>query len=453
MTNVLRWLAHALAHAWRSRSALLLVLAAATVSVPGMANAEEAEVTDGAVQADVDTRSDEKIAERLAATFDSLESLAGVSVRVRAGVVQLSGEVLSAESRELAAQLARQIEGVTAVENDIQESQSLSRRLGALLTSLEERAYSLVAFLPLLGLALVVVALFALLARLARRVEPFYRWLSPNVFLRDLARQVVGAVLLLLGVLLALELLDATALVGTVLGAAGVAGLAIGFAFRDLIENYIASVLMSLRQPFAPNDHVIIEGYEGKILRLTSRATILLTLAGNHVRIPNAAVFKGSIVNFSRKPERQFDFAVGIGVEQDLTRARNVAEDTLQQLPGVLGEPEPVAVIEALGDSSVALRIYGWVDQREADWLRLRGEAIRAVKEAFDREAIEMPEPIQRIRVEPAAPSEPRRQPPRERREVEAAAETAPDSHLDREIQAERAAEEPDLLDPEAPRE
>ena len=439
-----------------SRRRRLAVIGLLVLVVGGVrpAAAEDAEATDGKVEAALDTRVDERIADRLRATFESLESLDEIEVEVSTGVVRLSGEVVSADSRELAGTLALQVEGVSAVENEIRETRSPRRRLAAVRESLEERAWKLLGFLPLLAIGLLVVISFAFLARLARRWEGVYAWLSPNLFVRDLARQAVGAAVLVSGVVLALELLDATALVGTVLGAAGVAGLAIGFAFRDMIENYIASVLLSLRQPFAPNDHVIVEGHEGKVVRLTSRATILMTLDGNHVRIPNAAVFKGAIVNFSRKPERRFDFSVGVGVEQDLARAQRLAVETLGQLDGVLGEPEAVAIVEALDDSTVALRVYGWVDQRESDWLRLRSEAVRCVKEAFDREGIEMPEPIQRVRVEGADRAGTRVAPetPPERR-PSPGQQTAPDRHLDREIQAERAAEEPDLLDSQAPRE
>lgn len=434
----------------------LLWLAAALLAAP--IAAEETAVAEGKVEATVDARADARIEERLRATFGTLEALDAVAVEVRAGVVRLRGEVLSADARELAGRLATQVEGVTAVENEIEETRSLERRLGAVVERLEDRALAALGSLPLLGVALVVIVAFALLAGLIRRWDGLYRRLTPNVFLQDLARQAFGAGMLLAGVLLALELLDATALVGTVLGAAGLAGLAIGFAFRDLIENYVSSILLSLRQPFAPNDHVMIGEQEGKVVRLTPRATILLSLEGNHVRIPNASVFKGAIVNFSRKPERRFDFAVGVGVEQDLTRARGVALETLASLPGVLSEPEPTAVVEALGDSSVVLRIFGWIDQRQADWLRVRSEAIRNVKEAFDRAGIEMPEPIQRVRVETSGQATPAVEPEAPApetaaREAPALEEIAPDSHLDREIEAERASQEPDLLDPGAPQE
>ena len=108
-----------------------------------------------------------------------------------------------------------------------------------------------------------------------------------NAFLRETAQQLVRIAVLLAGAPLALEILDATALVAALLGTAGLFGLVLGFAFWDLAENAIASLLLSLRRPFAPNDLVSIEGREGHVVRLTSRATVLLTIEGNHVRIPN----------------------------------------------------------------------------------------------------------------------------------------------------------------------
>lgn len=415
--------------------------------VVGTARAQEA--ADGTVEAKLDAGTDRRIEERLEATFASLDSLAGVEVAVGAGVVKLSGEVDSSEARELAGALARQIEGVSAVDDEIRESRSLARRTAVLADELEERAFAALRFVPLLLAAVLVLAIALWIARRLGRADRVFGWLTRNVFLQDLARQAAQGGVVVVGALLALELLDATAVVGAVLGAAGLAGLAIGFAFRDLAENYIASILLSLRQPFAPNDHVLIEGYEGKVIRLTSRATNLMTFDGNHVRIPNARVFKAAIENFSRKRERRFGFAVGIGVDENLARTQDLAASVLDAMEGVLDDPAPAVLVETLGDSNVALRVYGWIDQEKSDFWRVRSEAIRLVKNALDAAGVEMPEPILRIRVEgaeeaAAEPDDGRTVEPTEARDV------AADRHLDREIDAERAAEEPDLLQAEA---
>ncbi len=166
--------------------------------------------------------------------------------------------------------------------------------MGVVLERLADQAERMLAALPLLALAvLVLIAAWfiggwishrAVLARVSKR----------NPFLQDLARATVRWVFVALGMIVALEIMSATKLVGAVLGTAGVLGIALGFAFKDILENYLAGVLMSLRQPFAPRDHVVIDGNEGIIVALNARATILMTLEGNHLRLPNALVSAAS---------------------------------------------------------------------------------------------------------------------------------------------------------------
>ncbi|NNL84301.1 MAG: mechanosensitive ion channel family protein, partial [Myxococcales bacterium] len=333
------------------------------------------------------------------------------------------------------------VEGVAAVENRVAESRSVPRRLAVALERLEDRAWDAIESLPLFVLALASFVLAVVLARLLTRWDGLFRWMTGNTFLRDLARQVTRLAIVAIGALLALEILDATALVGAVLGAAGVAGLAIGFAFRDLVENYIASLLLSLRQPFSPNDLVRIVDHEGRVARLTSRATILVTAEGNHVRIPNSVVFKSTIENLTRKPERRFSISVGVGVEEDLVAAQDLGVATLRRMDGVLDAPPPASEVNALGDSSVLLTIHGWVDQDRADFVKVKSEATRLVKQAFDRRGIEMPEPIHRLRIENLAQAQPTPQ----QSGPEVMRDVSRDTYLEELVRDERNAEA-DLL-------
>jgi small-conductance mechanosensitive channel len=336
-----------------------------------------------------------------------------------------------------------QSEIVEALENTGERVDILSDRL----SELGDRVLEL---LPLLGLAIVIVVAFGIVARLLTGGDWLFRWVD-NRFARDLARHFARIVVIGAGVLVALELLDATSLVGAALGAAGVAGIAVGFAFRDIIENYLAGLLLSMRQPFAPNDYVSIDDAAGKVVRLTSRATILLTLEGNHVRIPNAKVFKAVLVNYTRNPLRQLNFEIEVGVNEDLVRAQELGAKTLVQMDAVLDRPAPYSLIERLGASSVPLRFFAWVDQSETDFFKAKSEAIRLVKAAFDEARIEMPEPIYRVVTQEAGPVGPEAA-PRPEVPIEEG-DTAADSRLDLQVEDERAAEGPDLLDEEAPRE
>ncbi|MFZ1863973.1 MAG: mechanosensitive ion channel family protein [Polyangiales bacterium] len=320
--------------------------------------------------------------------------------------------------------------------------------VSAKLAQLSDRALEL---LPLIGVALAVVLLSWLLARLLTGRDWLFRWIR-NSFLRDLVRRFARIAIIGFGVLITLELLDATALVGATLGAAGVIGIAVGFAFRDIIENYLAGLLLSMRRPFSPNDFVAIDGDEGKVVLLTSRATVLLTLEGNHLRIPNAKVFKAVVLNYTRNPLRQLHFEVGVGVKQDLVEAQRIALETLAGMDAVLDQPPPFALIQQLGDSNVPIRFHAWVDQTSTDFFKARSEAIRLVKTAFDDANVEMPEPIYRVYMQQSVES-PAQEIVRTEASAHEAGDTAADKRMDIQVQAERAAEGPDLLDEESPQE
>ncbi len=341
----------------------------------------------------------------LLAVYRRIDGLRDVRIHLEDGVLELSGTALSSEARTLAAELAREIPGVVWVDNRIAVETDVRKRLAPTWERMEEKGIAFLRFLPSLVLGLFLIGASVLLAVwVGNRSFPFDR-IAPNAFARNLLRQVLRTVIVLGGVLLALDLMAATALVGAVLGAAGLLGIAVGFAFRDIVENYLAGVLLSLRQPFAPNDHLQLAGHEGRVVRLTGREAILMTLDGNHVRIPNATVYKEVITNFTRNPRRRFLFSAGVAPWEDLGRALSLARSAVAGIPGVLEDPRPAVRVQELGDSAVELRITGWVDQRSADFSKVRSQALRAVKEAFEREGVATPPPEYGIRILESPPA------------------------------------------------
>lgn len=266
-------------------------------------------------------------------------------------------------------------------------------------TRLTDKVYELLTAIPMLGVALALVWAAWLLGGWLSRRTLLNRLATRNPFVKDLVQTTTRWVTVILGIVVALDLLDATAVVGALLGTAGVFVLALGFAFKDTLENYLAGVLMSVRQPFAPNDVVDIDGHHGSVVSLSSRATVLMTLDGNHVRLPNALVFRSVMVNYTRNPSRRFEFDVGVGVQEDLIEAMCLGTDTLSALDGVMGKPPPRAFIQSLADSNVQIRYFGWVDQRTHDFLLVRSEAIRTVKLALEAAGMDMPEPIYRLQL------------------------------------------------------
>ena len=348
---------------------------------------------------------DAAVAKRLRGIYAELEALGGIKVSVSNGVVTLSGTAQSVTAPGRATELAQQIGDVVDVVDETTIDSSLERRFDTTLERWESNLRAGLAALPAVLVAVTLFAVFWWLGRLVAARRTWFRRVTPNGFIAELVAGAFRILVTLIGVVLALSLLDATSIIGTVLGAAGIVGLAVGFAVRDTVENYIASILLSLRQPFAARDLVMINENEGRVARLTSRATILITLDGNHVRIPNAEVYKAIIVNYTRNPKRRFDFTVGVDTDLELQPAQALAVQTVREVPGVLPMPPAMALIEELGDSNVSLKVFCWIDQRGHDWRKVRSEAIRQVKQAFDAAGIVMPEPIYRLKLSPGGAS------------------------------------------------
>ncbi|MFG0246547.1 MAG: mechanosensitive ion channel domain-containing protein [Phycisphaerales bacterium JB052] len=381
----------------RTRTALIALLISAVFSHGVCAQPytpdEQQTPTSGFVEPEVALQAAEE-------ALSQIEGLEDGEAQVLGSVITITGTADDASVIDAAERAVIAATGAERVKNDITLSLDLQDRTRGAANRVSLRVESWIGYLPVIPIALLVVLIFALLAWLLGKLHwPFARF-TRNPFLQDIVRKLAQTVVMLSGVLLALDILDAMALVGGVLGAAGVAGIAIGFAFKDLIENYIASILLSLRQPFRPQDHVLIDGHEGLVTAMNTRTTVLTTFDGNVVRIPNATVFKTTIINYTTDPRRRFGFAVGVGSDVDLAQAIEVGTNIIEGTPGVLETPKPAALITKLGDSSITVQLYGWVDQSQHSFGKVQSIAMQNVKAEYDRLSIDMPEPIYKIRIE-----------------------------------------------------
>jgi small conductance mechanosensitive channel len=354
---------------------------------------------------DVDPE-DQRIRTRIAGIYALLEPLARVEVEVQQGVVLLSGSVSNQTQAERALTLALQIPGVVTVDDGIERRLDVQGNLSPMLSGIKSDLVQWTRALPLVALALLIFAVIVSLGYSLARWSTLWRRLSPNPFVAELAAQAVRMATVVIGLVVVLNLLGATAWMAAMLGGAGVVGLAIGFAVRDTMENYISSIMLSLRQPFRANDHVVINEFEGKVVRLTSRATVLMTLDGNQLRIPNSMVFKGVILNYTRNPQRRFMFELGVDSADDPVSAMQVGVDAMKSMPFVLTEPAVNAIIDSVGDSNTVIRFTGWINQRDTDFGRARSLAIRAVTSTLDKHGFSLPEPIYRLRFDSTPPQQ-----------------------------------------------
>jgi small conductance mechanosensitive channel len=245
-----------------------------------------------------------------------------VRVGVDDGVVTLQGRVDDDDSRNEITEVVKRVEGVRLVLNQMntdEESmtawESAAHEAGGLSRYLSRKWLLII-------VALVLVSLCALAAKqVAANSETLLSPFVGNVLLRSVVGSVLSSLLIIVGLLLALGLLDLTRIVLSILGLAGMAGLAVGFAFRDITENFIASVLLGLRRPFQIGDYITVAGQSGAVKSLNTRATVLVTLEGNHVRIPNAVIFKEIMINATASPSFRNSFDVMIPNETSTSQA------------------------------------------------------------------------------------------------------------------------------------
>ena len=458
-------------HRWLLTALILIMAVCPSACGPGLSGAANAQVqsadkpqpaAEPAIDPAANSGDDRAIANRLRGIFQEIEGMQEVAVAVDAGVVRLSGSVADDASADRAKAIAQRVSGVVTVETQFERDLSVGGNVEPVVDKLGTSLQSFLSALPLIGIALLVAMIVGLLGHLLASLMGFWKRVTPNIFLAELIAGSIRVVFIFVGIFIGLDILNATALIGAVLGGAGVIGLAVGFALRDTVDNYMSSIMLSIRQPFRANDHVLIGAQEGRVVRLTSRATILMTLDGNHLRIPNATVFKAEILNYSRNPQRRFSFELGVDVDDDPAAAIETGLAAINSQDFVLNDPEATAEIREVGDSNILITFHGWIDQRYSDYYKARGAAIRVTKNALEESGFALPEPIYRLRFDNVAPEflanlsqgNAGDMPDKKSRKAakEESLDVSPEDHVEKLVDSERSDDgSADLLDDQQP--
>ncbi len=227
----------------------------------------------------------------------------------------------------------------------------------------------------------IVLLLAATLARYARKR------LSPQVAI--LGRNVVrylGFVLILLTVMreMGFELTP-------FLGAAGILGLAIGFASQTSVSNVISGLFLLFERPFAIGDVIEVSGTSGIVLSVDLLSVKLRTFDNRYVRVPNESIIKNPLVNITRHPIRRFDLNLGVAYKEDIGQVIGILNEIADANPWCLDEPAPIIMFTGFGASELQIFFAVWF--AKADFAQLRSTIIREIKERFDAEGIEIPFP------------------------------------------------------------
>jgi small conductance mechanosensitive channel len=336
---------------------------------------------------------DEQIRERLQNILEATGWFIAPNVEVNNGVVFLTGQTETEEFKRWAGDLARNTQDVAAVVNQITIREPSVWDFEPALAGLREQGRTIVRALPLMAFSLLVLIIAALGARLAVSLARrfLHQRLSHSLLVNVMARS-IGVVVFLLGLYIVFQVAGLTGVALTVVGGTGLLGLILGIAFRDITENFLSSLFLSMQNPFHTGDLVEIDGTLGFVQMLTTRATVMMTLEGNHVQIPNSVVYKSKIFNYTSNPNGRVTFTVGIGYEDKITVAQELILGLLEEHPAVLKEPEPLVLVDSLGNATVNLQIFFWVNGRQHSLQKVRSSVIRLVKRTFQEAHISMPD-------------------------------------------------------------
>lgn len=179
------------------------------------------------------------------------------------------------------------------------------------------------------------------------------------------------------------------------LSAAGVVGIAVGFAAQTTLSNFISGLLLLSEKPFKVGDLINVDNIMGVVLSIDLMAVKVRTFDNKYVRLPSSQLIQNPLTNITRFPIRRLDVNVGVAYKEDVARVRETLMEVADHNPHCLDEPEPLIIFLQYGESSLDFLLAVWCVK--ADFLTLKNSIMQEIKEAFDREGIEIPFPHRTI--------------------------------------------------------
>jgi small conductance mechanosensitive channel len=335
---------------------------------------------------------DPAIKKTLTELLEQFPGVYKVEVGVKDGAVTLNGHVDDDDTIDDVTAFSEKVEGVRLVLNRMKTDAEVltGREMAAKVMGQYAQVVRKNWLLAILAVGFMLA--FGMLARaFARSSETLLGPFIRNPLLRSVVGSILSTLIVTGGILLGLSILNLTHAVISVLGLAGVVGLALGFAFKDIAENFIASMLLGVRRPFQIGDFITVAGKSGSVLSLNTRATLLITPEGNHVRIPNAVIYKETLVNASATPSALGSLDLMIPYEASTAEAIEAINQALQSTDGLLQEPTPRTLVNALEPGGVHLRATYWLPTRGIDGDKLQSDLRLKVKVAFQKLGIASP--------------------------------------------------------------
>ncbi len=271
----------------------------------------------------------------------------------------------------------------------------MEKFIDPLLEQLDSMWIGFVQALPMLGIAIVVLFITSYIAKfvamVAKRTSDKTS-IRPSLQILLIRFSKLGV--WIVGVLVAGAVIFPTLTPDKILGALGLGTLAIGFAFQDIFENFMAGIMIMLRKEMRIGDYVEVEGeIEGMVEQINMRDTFIRQTDGQLVMVPNAILFKNPLIVRTQRATRRFEITMGVGYDTDLDVAKKLMIDALKEIDVINEKREPEVFAKEFNSSSIDFTVRWWADPKPRDMHVSRDEVVRALKRTLDKAGIEIPFP------------------------------------------------------------
>lgn len=275
----------------------------------------------------------------------------------------------------------------------------MNEEISTLLDKMQAMLNGFIVLLPNMVLALIVFAIFFFVARAIKKVvRNLTRDRRQARNLGMVLGRLAQGITILVGLFIALSIVIPSLKASDLVQLLGISGVAIGFAFRDILQNFLAGILILLTEPFQIDDQIVFKDFEGTVENIQTRATMIKTYDGRRIVIPNSELFTNSVTVNTAYENRRLQYDIGIGYSDDINEARRFILEAIHETDEVLETPAPDAIVVELAGSTVNIRARWWVQPpRRADVLDLQDRVLTNIKNKLTANGIDLPFPTQQI--------------------------------------------------------
>ena len=344
---------------------------------------------------------DSKIENRIAGILDASDWFSDVAVTATHGFVVISGKAKTDEYARWAETIASKTEDVIGVKNELSIESVVSFReaMSVVGNSLSKLFQDFLLRLPFLvagfGILIATWIVSIIVKFLLARLLDARKRIRPS--LKDLFKQLAAITVWIVGLLLATVVVFPGMTPAKALTVLGLGSVAIGFAFKDIFENFFAGILILWRYPIEKGDVIEHAGIVGKVEDITIRNTMIRRPDGELVVAPNASLFKSNVEVLTNRPKRRVRIACGIAYSEDVGEAREVIRAAVASCESISGAKSVEVFANEFADSSINFEIAWWTGSAPVEIRKSRDEVIEAIKKALDNASIEIPFPYRTL--------------------------------------------------------